>query len=667
MAFRKITEGDMLGKGNVGRPDTPGVSTAEMQRIMDELPREVLAPIFNENIEELERLELDTAVKSTGIKAIRLNEDKQLETSADGKTFEATGSSGHLILDALGQAMPQRGRMQFANATVSDTGGVTVVTAQKGETGPQGVQGPTGPQGPKGVQGATGPQGAQGIQGPKGPQGETGPAGPTGATGPTGPQGPKGENGADGTSFTVKGIYATLEALQAAHPAGAEGDAWAVGTAAANVVYVWDVDAAAWENLGSLQGPQGPTGPQGPQGAAGDTGPQGATGPQGPEGPQGQKGDTGATGPTGPQGLQGPQGEQGPVGPTGPKGDQGEPGVVQSVNGKSAAAILLDANDVGALAPDGDGSNVTAAFTEAEQDADIASGEKLSVLFGKIKKRFSAMLTAIADRYTKAEAEARFMPNPNLLDNSDYKIAQAGYNGAHGSTGYLCDRWSKYIVTGSMTDDGMLLTPSGAGAWIIQYKLLTDTGLSEGDTVTLTVRVNGTVYSGSATLQIKSAAVDADSMVDTDDIRAAAFIPAGNTDQIAVYIVIKQTCTLTWTKLEKGSVATPYVPKGYGAELAECMRYFVGGVGIGSAGIVSGSTFRVLIPTPVPMRTAPSVTVKVADNVVYNGTFKALNTTVSNITRQRNGIHLHIGMAASGVNNYPGIAYGLQCDLSADL
>lgn len=163
---------------------------------------------------------------------------------------------------------------------------------------------------------------------------------------------------------------------------------------------------------------------------------------------------------------------------------------------------------------------------------------------------------------------------PNLLDNSDYKIAQAGYNGAHGNTAYLCDRWSKYLVDGSMTDDGMLLTPSGAGAWIIQYKLLTDTGLSKGDTVTLTVRADGTVYSGSATLQIKSAAVDADSMVDTDDIRAAAFIPAGNTDQIAVCIVIKQTCTLTWTKLEKGSVATPYVPKGYGAELAECMRYF---------------------------------------------------------------------------------------------
>ena len=37
----------------------------------------------------------------------------------------------------------------------------------------------------------------------------------------------------------------------------------------------------------------------------------------------------------------------------------------------------------------GNGSNVTVEFTEPAQYADIASGEKLSVLFGKIKKRFS--------------------------------------------------------------------------------------------------------------------------------------------------------------------------------------------------------------------------------------------------------------------------------------
>lgn len=66
MAFRKITEGDMLGKGNVGRPDTPGVSTSEMQRIMDELPREVLAPAFNELAGQLEA---ETAAADIGAAA----------------------------------------------------------------------------------------------------------------------------------------------------------------------------------------------------------------------------------------------------------------------------------------------------------------------------------------------------------------------------------------------------------------------------------------------------------------------------------------------------------------------------------------------------------------------------------------------------------------------
>ena len=573
MAFRKITEGDMLGKGNVGRPDTPGVSTAEMQRIMDELPREVLAPIFNENIEELERLELDTAVKSTGIKAIRLNEDKQLETSADGKTFEATGSSGHLILDALGQAMPQRGRMQFANATVSDTGGVTVVTAQKGETGPQGVQGPTGPQGPKGVQGATGPQGAQGIQGPKGPQGETGPAGPTGATGPTGPQGPKGENGVDGTSFTVKGIYATLEALQAAHPSGAEGDAWAVGTAAANVVYVWDVDAAAWENLGSLQGPQGPTGPQGPQGAAGDTGPQGATGPQGPEGPQGQKGDTGATGPTGPQGLQGPQGEQGPVGPTGPKGDQGEPGVVQSVNGKSAASILLDANDVGALAPDGDGSNVTAAFTEAEQDADIASGEKLSVLFGKIKKRFS-----VVNKLVNGAVYPNLGTNTNFSNPINQRGA-ASYTTATEAHMYCIDRWrilknTTYTVA-SFTLTATSYAARACGMW--QSNEMGAHQLSIGDDVTVSIYANGKLHTPTMKVidrDLYDAFANVPASYDCDDFEIVLCTYAGDNTMYNLGIYPKKPLTVNYIKWEKGSVATPYVPKGYGAELAECLRYF---------------------------------------------------------------------------------------------
>lgn len=53
MAFKKITDSDLKGKGNIGRPDTPGVSTAEMQRILDELPREVIIPALNAIVDEL--------------------------------------------------------------------------------------------------------------------------------------------------------------------------------------------------------------------------------------------------------------------------------------------------------------------------------------------------------------------------------------------------------------------------------------------------------------------------------------------------------------------------------------------------------------------------------------------------------------------------------------
>lgn len=667
MAFRKITEGDMLGKGNVGRPDTPGVSSAEMQRIMDELPREVLAPIFNENIEELERLELDTAVKSTGIKAIRLNEDKQLETSADGKTFEATGSSGHLILDALGQAMPQRGRMQFANATVSDTGGVTVVTAQKGETGPQGVQGPTGPQGPKGVQGATGPQGAQGIQGPKGPQGETGPAGPTGATGPTGPQGPKGENGADGTSFTVKGIYATLEALQAAHPSGAEGDAWAVGTAAANVVYVWDVDAAAWKNLGSLQGPQGPTGPQGPQGAAGDTGPQGATGPQGPEGPQGQKGDTGATGPTGPQGLQGPQGEQGPVGPTGPKGDQGEPGVVQSVNGKSAASILLDANDVGALAPDGDGSNVTAAFTEAEQDADIASGEKLSVLFGKIKKRFS-----VVNKLVNGAVYPNLGTNTNFSNPINQRGA-ASYTTTTEASIYCIDRWRILKNTTYTVASFTLTAPSYAaracGMW--QSNEMGAHQLSIGDDVTVSIYANGKLHTPTMKVidrDLYDAFANVPASYDCDDFEIVLFTYARDNTMYNLGIYPKKPLTVNYIKWEKGSVATPYVPKGYGAELSECLRYYYQVASVRTFGQQhTGAGTYVNIILPQVMRVTPTVSAPGEWTIRFNGMDK--KATVSSVN-SLTGNTLNLTMSTIAGGTYIGPLYAFydgKITFSADL
>lgn len=145
----------------------------------------------------------------------------------------------------------------------------------RGEKGERGERGPQGLQGPDGETGARGPRGFTG------PQGDAGPVGPQGPAGPTGPQGQRGPAGADGRSFTVKGLYPSRLALETAHPLGEAGDAWAVGTADNNRVYLWDGDREAWADVGPLQGPQGAQGPAGP------TGPQGPQGVQGPEGPPG--------------------------------------------------------------------------------------------------------------------------------------------------------------------------------------------------------------------------------------------------------------------------------------------------------------------------------------------------------------------------------------------
>lgn len=75
---------------------------------------------------------------------------------------------------------------------------------------------------------------------------------------------------------------------------------------------------------------------------------------------------------------------------------QGSANPVQSGGVYSALANKLDKT--------GDGSNVTAAFTAASTRANIATGEKLSVLFGKIAKWF-ADLGSLAFKSTVAKSD----------------------------------------------------------------------------------------------------------------------------------------------------------------------------------------------------------------------------------------------------------------------
>lgn len=233
------------------------------------------------------------------LKYLRLNGDKVLESSADGKNWEATGSAGHIIEGPGGTEMPQRARMRFETAEVADENGVTVVRAfkgDKGDTGEKGDRGDIGPQGETGPRGETGPQG---VQGPKGDTGERGLTGKTIIPSVD-------ENGI--MSFRVADTATAPQSVSVFGPQGPKGDP-------------------------GQRGEQGERGPQGIQGVQGEQGPQGVQGETGPEGPKGAQG---IQGERGLQGVQGVQGEVGPAGPQGPKGDTGAQGP-QGPQGKTGA------------------------------------------------------------------------------------------------------------------------------------------------------------------------------------------------------------------------------------------------------------------------------------------------------------------------------------------
>lgn len=400
--------------------------------------------------------------KSPDIKGIRIDSDGKIEVTLDETTWQSTASSGHVIEDAEGNAVAQRSRLRFMSGTVTDEDGITVITALKGDKGDKGDTGETGATGATGEKGATGatgpvlvpeissegeiswtiqasgtvpakrsirgPQGVQGIQGEQGATGPTGPQGATGPTGATGPQGPTGPRGADGASFIVKGIYATLAELKAAHATGEAGDAWAVGTSESNVIYIWDTDAAGWKSVGALQGPMGPAGPTG------------ATGPQGP---------TGATGPQGEQGIQGPQGIQGIQGPAGAAG----PNEISGETYTTLSGILKGAsNGVAAATPGEDYAAPDHTHTPASIGAAAASHTHTPASIGAA----TASHTHAPADIGAAAAVSRLTPaggtvNLTVADNTEYRFSSSVTSLTITFPSGNFDCWMRFTTDSSIT------------------------------------------------------------------------------------------------------------------------------------------------------------------------------------------------------------------------
>jgi len=404
MAFTKILPADLTNKGVVGLPDTPGLSTSEMQEKFDEIATDVIVPKFNNLCDELDALTLDEAIISTDITNMRLNSDDAIEISNDGgTTWSATASSGHRIMDGSGTIYTQRSKMQFSNNVTirdDDVNGATQIFVQPGDKGDKGdaatitigtVQSGATPDVTN-----TGSS-TDAIFNFTLPKGDSGTAATiqvgtvtSGASASVTNRGtsstaifdftlPKGDKGDTGQGINILGEYATLADLQTAHPTGNAGNAYMVGTTNPKDLYIWDVGTSAWTNEGQLQGVKGDTGSAATITVGTVT--TGATAAVVNSGTTSaaildftlQKGDKGDTGNTGTIAVGSvTSGQTASVTNSGtstaaifdfvlPKGDKGDQGNPTTVNGKSGNNVTLYGSDIELNS--GDSTKVDAAIS----------------------------------------------------------------------------------------------------------------------------------------------------------------------------------------------------------------------------------------------------------------------------------------------------------------
>ena len=163
-------------------------------------------------------------------------------------------------------------------------------------------------------------------------------------------------------------------------------------------------------------------------------------------------------------------------------------------------------------------------------------------LGGKIESQLDVATAVEAENSGKLDGKdsSHYICHHNRLDNSDFTnpVNQRGVSGTITKLGYFLDRWKLYTGTVTLTPQGLALK---AGTRILQVTL----------NIPSSYKQSIGIVSGKAHTALPTGG------------------GGGNFD-----IVADTDCVIAWAKFEEGTIATPYQPKGYAVELAECLRYF---------------------------------------------------------------------------------------------
>lgn len=264
----------------------------------------------------------------------------------------------------------------------------------------------------------------------------------------------------------------------------------------------------------------------------------------------------------------------------------------------------------------------------------------------------------IVDTYAK-KAE---LSNPNLLINPDFRINQRGASSYSGTVAkYSADRW--YLNSGSLyiEDEGIrMVAVAGVSCTLSQY---IEDDLELGTRYTVSIKCGSSqsamsTYHGSFEIQSKPTSTTTFLTLSLGTNASLVVNYNSSKGYYSVYIQVNMGNTLyvDWVKLEKGSVATMFVPPNITTELLKCQRYYTQYAGNGvfcADGFASNTSTAIMsVWLPATMRTTPTISgsgLYLSSGNHLASSSKACSLTGSNISFENNCVKFEV--SSSGLTD----------------
>lgn len=203
--------------------------------------------------------------------------------------------------------------------------------------------------------------------------------------------------------------------------------------------------------------------------------------------------------------------------------------------------------------------------------------------------------------------------NINFLINERFMQNQRGKT-AYTGTGYTVDRWNNFAggnVSIEVTSNGLRLSSASGYVRLNQVMESDVAKFLAGKTVTLSMCVKGSygAYLAQDATQSNVLGYITGNTTDFEIVTTTVTLSSGLDYLRAEIRNPAGECTVQWAKLELGTVATPFVPRSYGEELALCQRYTLLSSWQlnGIATRISADYIMFYFFVPTTMRVAPTI------------------------------------------------------------